>query len=113
MTIPPAERPLVDCSVWWRFIFGVGVACLFLLQGFSSTSNRRISKGKVPRFLHIYTNGAFGANVPTNQSIMKKMYQSPCTVLCHIETSILCASGVANTSANGSLESIGKGNGEW
>ena len=27
---PAAERPCVDCSVWWHFIFGVGVACLFL-----------------------------------------------------------------------------------
>ena len=31
---PAAEHPLVDCSVWWHFIFGVGVTCLFLLQGF-------------------------------------------------------------------------------
>ncbi|MBO5014013.1 MAG: hypothetical protein J6C57_08225, partial [Paludibacteraceae bacterium] len=71
----------------------------------------RISKGKVPRFLYI--NGLFGANFPTKHTIMKKMYQSPCSVLCNIVTSILCASGVANTSANGSLQSIGKGNGEW
>ena len=55
MYIPPAERPYVDCSVWWHFIFGVGVTCLFLLQGFSSTSNRRISKDKVPRFSFILT----------------------------------------------------------
>ena len=73
MTIPPAERPLVDCSVWWRFIFGVGVACLFLLQGFSSTSNRRISKGKVPRFF-ISINGWSGANYPRKQNkFMKKL----------------------------------------
>ena len=73
MTIPPAERPLVDCSVWWRFIFGVGVACLFLLQGFSSTSNRRISKGKVPRFF-ISINGWSGANFPRKQNkFMKKL----------------------------------------
>ena len=50
MTIPPAEHPLSDCSVWWHFIFGVGVACLFLLAGYSKTSEWRISKGKVPRF---------------------------------------------------------------
>ena len=30
---PAAERPRVDCSVWWHFIFGVGVTCLFLLVG--------------------------------------------------------------------------------
>ena len=30
---PAAERPHVDCSVWWHFIFGVGVACIFLLVG--------------------------------------------------------------------------------
>jgi len=30
MYIPPTEHPLLDCSVWWHFIFGVGVACLFL-----------------------------------------------------------------------------------
>ena len=30
MDYPAAERPCVDCSVWWLFIFGVGVACLFL-----------------------------------------------------------------------------------
>ena len=35
---PAAERPCVDCSVWWHFIFGVGVACLFLLAGYSKTS---------------------------------------------------------------------------
>ena len=27
----PARRAsFVDCSVWWHFIFGVGVRCLFL-----------------------------------------------------------------------------------
>ena len=51
---PAAERPCVDCSVWWHFIFGVGVACLFLLAGYSKTSEWRISKGKVPRFLYAY-----------------------------------------------------------
>ena len=30
---PAAERPCVDCSVWWHSIFGVGVNCLFLLVG--------------------------------------------------------------------------------
>ena len=30
---PAAERPRVDCSIWWHFIFGVGVTCLFLLVG--------------------------------------------------------------------------------
>ena len=30
---PAAEHPRVDCSVWWHFIFGVGVTCLFLLVG--------------------------------------------------------------------------------
>ena len=64
MTIPPAERPCVDCSVWWHFIFGVGVACLFLWMGLAGTSNWRISKGKVPRFLCIYTNEVFGADFP-------------------------------------------------
>ena len=44
---------------------------------------------------------------------MKKMYQSPCTVLYPIETSILCASGAAKTSAKGSLQSIGNGSSEW
>ena len=33
MDYPAAERPYVDCSVWWLFIFGVGVACLFLRKG--------------------------------------------------------------------------------
>ena len=45
---------------------GVGIRCLFLLQGLSGTSVLRISKGKVPRFFYIYTNGAFGANFPQN-----------------------------------------------
>ena len=31
---PAAEHPLLDCSVWWHFIFGVGVRCLFLLARF-------------------------------------------------------------------------------
>ena len=48
------QSVLRDCSVWWLFIFGVGVISLFLLQGFSSTSNRRISYNKVPRLLFIY-----------------------------------------------------------
>ena len=33
MYIPPAERPLVDDSVWWRFIFGVGVIVYSRLVG--------------------------------------------------------------------------------
>ena len=61
---PATERPCVDCSVWWHFIFGVGVRCLFLWMGLAGTSNWRISKGKVPRFFYIYTNGSFGANFP-------------------------------------------------
>ena len=34
MFIPPTEHPHADCSVWWHFIFSVGVMCLFLLVGF-------------------------------------------------------------------------------
>ena len=33
MYIPPAERPLVDDSVWWHFIFGVGVIVYSRLVG--------------------------------------------------------------------------------
>ena len=40
----------------------------------SSTSNRRISKSKVPRFFYIYTNGAFGANFPQKHTRMKKLF---------------------------------------
>ena len=37
---PAAERPSVDCSVWWHFIFGVGVACLFLRKGVPEPRDR-------------------------------------------------------------------------
>ena len=43
---PAAERPCVDCSVWWHFIFGVGVTCLFLLVG-SFRNLKRENKQRV------------------------------------------------------------------
>ena len=91
---------------------------LLILVGkvLSGTSDKRISKDKVPRFLYIYTNGAFGADVPkeTKHHYMKKVYQSPNTTELAVETAILCASGGASfISPKGSLESIGKGTGSW
>ena len=56
----------------WTALFGGisysawALVCLSLLQGLAGTSDWRISKGKVPRFLYIYTNGALGANFPEN-----------------------------------------------
>ncbi len=44
----------------WAFIV---YSCVL---GFARTFVKRISKGKVPRFLYIYANGAFGADVPQN-----------------------------------------------
>ena len=44
----------------WAFIV---YSCVL---GFARTFVKRISKGKVPRFFYIYTNGAFGADVPQN-----------------------------------------------
>ena len=47
---------------------------------------------------------------------MKKLYQSPSTSVLTVETGILCASGGGGQSyisPKGSLESIGKGAGEW
>ena len=43
---PAAERPHVDCSVWWHFICGVGVACIFLLVG-SFRNLKRENKQRV------------------------------------------------------------------
>lgn len=43
---------------------------------------------------------------------MKTNYQSPKTTCIAIEASILCASG-AVPNPGGSLESIGKGSGNW
>ncbi len=66
MYIPPAEHP----SGWLclvAFIFRRGRSLLILVgKVLSGTSDKRISKGKVPRFLYNYTNGAFGADVPRN-----------------------------------------------
>ena len=66
MTIPPQSVPS------WIALFG-GIsysAWAFVAysyrKGLSGTSSQRISEGKVPRFLYIYTNGAFGANFPQN-----------------------------------------------
>ena len=44
----------MNISAWAFIVYSAG------------TSIERISKGKVPRFLYIYTNGAFGANFPEN-----------------------------------------------
>ena len=64
MYIPPAEYP----SGWLclvAFIFRRGRSLLILADKvLSGTTGWGISKGKVPRFLYIYTNGAFGADVP-------------------------------------------------
>ena len=64
MHIPPAEHP----SGWLclvAFIFRRGRSLLILVgKVLSGTSDKRISKGKVPRFLYSYTNGVFGADVP-------------------------------------------------
>ena len=66
MYIPPAEHP----SGWLclvAFIFRRGRSLLILVgKVLSGTSDKRISKGKVPRFFYNYTNGAFGANFPQN-----------------------------------------------
>jgi hypothetical protein len=44
---------------------------------------------------------------------MKKMYQTPITVMLEVETAILCASGVAPKQATGYLPTIGKSNDVW
>lgn len=41
---PAAERPILDCSVWRNFIFGVGVNCLFSFSGYTRASSKKISK---------------------------------------------------------------------
>ena len=70
MHIPPAEHP----SGWLclvAFIFRRGRSLLILVgKVLSGTSDKRMSKGKVPRFFYIYTNGAFGANFPQNIFIL-------------------------------------------
>lgn len=44
---------------------------------------------------------------------MKKMYQTPITVMLEVETAILCASGVAPKQATGYLPTIDKGYDVW
>lgn len=45
---------------------------------------------------------------------MKKLYQSPSTLVLTVETGILCASGEPSfISPKGNLGSMGKGSGEW
>ena len=70
MTIPPQSVPQ------WIALFG-GIsysAWAFVAysyrKGLAGTSLQRISKGKVPRFLYIYTNGAFGADFPRKISLL-------------------------------------------
>ena len=52
MYIPPAERPYVDCSVWWHFIFGVGVTCLFSFSWVYQNLCLENKQNKVPRFFY-------------------------------------------------------------
>ena len=66
MYIPPQSIPRgLLCLVAFHIRRG---RSLLILVGkvLSGTSDKRISKGKVPRFFYIYTNGAFGANFPQN-----------------------------------------------
>ena len=69
------KRPYGICISRRRASFGIALfggisysawaLCAYLsFSGFTRTSGKRISKDKVPRFLYIYTNGAFGADVP-------------------------------------------------
>ena len=73
MYIPPAEHPLLDCSVWWHFIFGVGVRCLFLLQGLSGTSKRRISKKRFHAFCIFIPTGRLEPMSQEKKNYMKKL----------------------------------------
>ena len=59
---PAAEHPL-GCSVWWRFIFGVGVNCLFSFSG-QYQSLVEENKQRYGSTLFFYMNGAFGADFP-------------------------------------------------
>ena len=51
-----------------------GRCLLILAKGFTRASIWRISKGKVPRFLYIYTNGGVWNQPPTKLIIMKKIF---------------------------------------
>ena len=56
-----------------------------------------MSKGKVPRFFYIYTNGAFGANFPTKRkTTMKKLSL-------FLLSLFLCSVGVPILAANAEL----------
>ncbi len=48
----------ISISAWAFIVY----SCVL---GFARTFVKRISKGKVPRFFYNYTNGVFGADVPT------------------------------------------------
>ena len=65
MYIPPQSIP---CGLLCLVAFHIrrGRSLLILAKGFTRTSIERISKGKVPRFFYICTNGAFGADFPQN-----------------------------------------------
>ena len=41
---PATERSIIGRSVWWHFIFGVGVNCLFSFSGYTRASSKKISK---------------------------------------------------------------------
>ena len=74
MTIPPQS-----IHAWTALFGGISYSAWALLaysyrKGHSGTSTKRISKGKVPRFLYIYTNGAFGADFPQIVNTMKKLF---------------------------------------
>ena len=67
MYIPPAERPYVDCSVWWHFIFGVGVTCLFSFSWVYQNLCLENKQNKVPRFFY----GLNAGLEPTAKNAMK------------------------------------------
>ena len=74
MTIPPQS-----VHAWTALFGGVSYSAWAVVahsyrKGLSGTSNQRISKGKVPRFLYIYTNGVFGTNFPQIVNTMKKLF---------------------------------------
>jgi len=64
MTIPPQS-----VHAWTALFGGISYSAwalhaYFLFERFTRAAEWRISKGKVPRFLYIYTYGVFGANFP-------------------------------------------------
>ena len=64
---------------------GVGIHCLFLCVGSFRNLESKNKQKEVPRFFYIYTNGAFGANIPQIIYTMKNKFILIFAILCSMQ----------------------------